>query len=156
MRIWLILQEPADRHFSRDRSGTSSPISEGRKLALVGHQPRTCIDSEWRFLQLRYHAPGNAKKPRILASAPFSLSYQHLPPESSMVQRPDGDKTREAEQRQRYDLPRVSGLMRPFPEQTSASILQGLTLNDVNSETIRQQIINNCTRLQNSLIHNPL
>ncbi|KJH47203.1 AMOP domain protein [Dictyocaulus viviparus] len=64
-----------------------------------------------------------------------------VPPQYGV--RPDGDKTRETEQRQRYDLPRISGLMRPFPEQTSASIMQGLTLNDVNSETIRQQIINN-------------
>uniref|UniRef100_A0A7I4YIP3 AMOP domain protein n=1 Tax=Haemonchus contortus TaxID=6289 RepID=A0A7I4YIP3_HAECO len=64
-----------------------------------------------------------------------------VPPQYGV--RPDGDKTRETEQRQRYDLPRVSGLMRPFPEQTSAAIMQGLTLNDVNSETYRQQIINN-------------
>ncbi|KAK6043189.1 hypothetical protein COOONC_19307 [Cooperia oncophora] len=52
------------------------------------------------------------------------------------------DKTRETEMRQRYNLPRVSGLMRPFPDQTSASFMQTLTLNDVNSETYRQQIIN--------------
>ncbi|VDL82870.1 unnamed protein product [Nippostrongylus brasiliensis] len=45
------------------------------------------------------------------------------------------------EQRQRYNLPRVSGLMRPFPDQSSASFMQTLTLNDVNSETYRQQII---------------
>ncbi|ETN80107.1 hypothetical protein NECAME_09427 [Necator americanus] len=64
-----------------------------------------------------------------------------VPPQYGV--RPDGDKTREAEQRQRYDLPRISGLMRPFPEQTSAALMQGLTLNDVNSETIRQQIVNN-------------
>ncbi|KAL6740583.1 hypothetical protein Aduo_013927 [Ancylostoma duodenale] len=64
-----------------------------------------------------------------------------VPPQYGV--RPDGDKTREAELRQRYDLPRISGLMRPFPEQTSAALMQGLTLNDVNSETIRQQIINN-------------
>uniref|UniRef100_F1KR18 Protein mesh n=1 Tax=Ascaris suum TaxID=6253 RepID=F1KR18_ASCSU len=57
--------------------------------------------------------------------------------------RPDGDKTREQEQRRLYNLPRVSGLMRPFPDQTSSSYLLGLTLNDVNSETIRQQIITN-------------
>uniref|UniRef100_F1KQP3 Protein mesh n=1 Tax=Ascaris suum TaxID=6253 RepID=F1KQP3_ASCSU len=63
--------------------------------------------------------------------------------------RPDGDKTREQEMRQRFNVPRVSGfvprvsgLMRPFPDQTSASYLAGLTLNDVNSETYRQQIIN--------------
>uniref|UniRef100_A0A0K0D1P4 AMOP domain-containing protein n=1 Tax=Angiostrongylus cantonensis TaxID=6313 RepID=A0A0K0D1P4_ANGCA len=64
-----------------------------------------------------------------------------VPPQYGV--RPDGDKTRETEQRQRYNLPRISGLMRPFPDQTSASVFQGLTLNDVNSETIRQQIINN-------------
>ncbi|KHJ80780.1 hypothetical protein OESDEN_19541, partial [Oesophagostomum dentatum] len=64
-----------------------------------------------------------------------------VPPQYGV--RPDGDKTRETEIRQRYDLPRISGLMRPFPEQTSAALLHGLTLNDVNSETYRQQIINN-------------
>ncbi|KAK6051719.1 hypothetical protein COOONC_10776, partial [Cooperia oncophora] len=64
-----------------------------------------------------------------------------VPPQYGV--RPDGDKTRETELRQRYDLPRISGLMRPFPEQTSAAIMQGLTLNDVNSETYRQQIVNN-------------
>ncbi|VDK26637.1 unnamed protein product [Anisakis simplex] len=45
--------------------------------------------------------------------------------------------------RQRYDLPRVSGLMRPFPDQSSNSFMAGLTLNDVNSESTRQQIISN-------------
>ncbi|KAK5984433.1 AMOP domain protein, partial [Trichostrongylus colubriformis] len=63
-----------------------------------------------------------------------------VPPQYGV--RPDGDKTRETELRQRYNLPRVSGLMRPFPDQTSASFMQTLTLNDVNSETYRQQIIN--------------
>ncbi|VDO15841.1 unnamed protein product [Haemonchus placei] len=63
-----------------------------------------------------------------------------VPPQYGV--RPDGDKTREAEMRQRYNLPRVAGLMRPFPDQTSASFMQTLTLNDVNSETYRQQIIN--------------
>ncbi|KHN87866.1 Uncharacterized protein F54D1.6 [Toxocara canis] len=64
-----------------------------------------------------------------------------VPPQYGV--RPDGDKTREQEMRQRFNLARVSGLMRPFPDQTSASYMAGLTLNDVNSETIRQQIINN-------------
>ncbi|CAI4223811.1 unnamed protein product [Auanema sp. JU1783] len=64
-----------------------------------------------------------------------------VPPQYGV--RPDGDKTRETEMRQRYDLPRISGLMRPFPEQTSGALMTGLTLNDVNSETYRQQIINN-------------
>ncbi|KAK6012725.1 AMOP domain protein, partial [Ostertagia ostertagi] len=63
-----------------------------------------------------------------------------VPPQYGV--RPDGDKTRETELRQRYNLPRVAGLMRPFPDQTSASFMQTLTLNDVNSETYRQQIIN--------------
>ncbi|ETN71495.1 AMOP domain protein, partial [Necator americanus] len=63
-----------------------------------------------------------------------------VPPQYGV--RPDGDKTREMEMRQRYNLPRVAGLMRPFPDQSSASFLQTLTLNDVNSETYRQQIIN--------------
>uniref|UniRef100_A0A1I7UND4 Protein mesh n=1 Tax=Caenorhabditis tropicalis TaxID=1561998 RepID=A0A1I7UND4_9PELO len=58
--------------------------------------------------------------------------------------RPDGDKTQEAQYRQLYNLPRVSGLIRPYPDQTSGSLNEGLTLNDVNSETYRQQIINNC------------
>jgi hypothetical protein len=43
--------------------------------------------------------------------------------------------------RQRYNLPRVSGLMRPFPESGTGSIYSKLTLNEVNSESIRQQII---------------
>uniref|UniRef100_A0A914R4L2 Sushi domain-containing protein n=1 Tax=Parascaris equorum TaxID=6256 RepID=A0A914R4L2_PAREQ len=64
-----------------------------------------------------------------------------VPPQYGV--RPDGDKTREQEQRRLYNLPRVSGLMRPFPDQTSSSYLLGLTLSDVNSETIRQQIITN-------------
>ncbi|KAJ1371204.1 hypothetical protein KIN20_033107 [Parelaphostrongylus tenuis] len=64
-----------------------------------------------------------------------------VPPQYGV--RPDGDKTREVEQRQRYNLPRVAGLMRPFPDQASASFMHTLTLNDVNSETYRQQIINN-------------
>lgn len=46
--------------------------------------------------------------------------------------------------RARYNLPRVSGLMRPYPDQTTASYLAGLTINDVNSEAVRQQIIANC------------
>lgn len=60
------------------------------------------------------------------------------------LQRPDGDKTREVEMRQRYNIPRVSGLYRPFPDQTTSSYMQTLTLNDVNSEQYRQQIINQC------------
>uniref|UniRef100_A0A0N5AK15 Protein mesh n=1 Tax=Syphacia muris TaxID=451379 RepID=A0A0N5AK15_9BILA len=64
-----------------------------------------------------------------------------VPPQYGV--RPDGDKTREQEQRQRYNLPRVSGLMRPYPDQTSASYLKGLTINDVNSESYRQHIITN-------------
>uniref|UniRef100_A0A183BX10 Sushi domain-containing protein n=1 Tax=Globodera pallida TaxID=36090 RepID=A0A183BX10_GLOPA len=56
--------------------------------------------------------------------------------------RPDGDNTRDQEIRQRYNLPRVAGLMRPFPDQTTASMFQGLTFNDVNPEAVRQQIIN--------------
>ncbi|KAL3110585.1 hypothetical protein niasHT_016222 [Heterodera trifolii] len=56
--------------------------------------------------------------------------------------RPDGDNTRDQEIRQRYLLPRVAGLMRPFPDQTTASMFQGLTFNDVNPEAVRQQIIN--------------
>uniref|UniRef100_A0A914RPM2 DUF7658 domain-containing protein n=1 Tax=Parascaris equorum TaxID=6256 RepID=A0A914RPM2_PAREQ len=69
---------------------------------------------------------------------------KHCDNENIFLQRPDGDKTREQEMRQRFNVPRVSGLMRPFPDQTSASFLAGLTLNDVNSETYRQQIINAC------------
>ncbi|CAP25106.2 Protein CBG04396 [Caenorhabditis briggsae] len=57
--------------------------------------------------------------------------------------RPDGDKTQEAQYRQLYNLPRVSGLIRPYPDQTSGSLNEGLTLNDVNSDAYRQQIINN-------------
>lgn len=58
--------------------------------------------------------------------------------------RPDGDKTQETQYRQMYNLPRVSGLIRPYPDQTSGSLNEGLTLNDVNSDSYRQQIINNC------------
>ena len=43
--------------------------------------------------------------------------------------------------RQRYNLPRVSGLMRPFPDTATGSMFNTLTLNEVNSESIRQQII---------------
>ncbi|CAI5449258.1 unnamed protein product [Caenorhabditis angaria] len=64
-----------------------------------------------------------------------------VPPQYGV--RPDGDKTREQELRQRYALPRVSGLFRPYPDQTSGSYSTTLTLNDVNSESIRQQIIAN-------------
>ncbi|CAD5218399.1 unnamed protein product [Bursaphelenchus okinawaensis] len=56
--------------------------------------------------------------------------------------RPDGDNTRDAELRQRYDLPRVSGLIRPFPDQSTGSLYQGLSINDVNPDSIRGQIIN--------------
>lgn len=48
------------------------------------------------------------------------------------------------EMRQRYNLPRVSGLIRPFPDQTSGVLNRALTLNDVNSDVYRQQIITNC------------
>ncbi|KAI6202661.1 hypothetical protein M3Y99_01865500 [Aphelenchoides fujianensis] len=64
-----------------------------------------------------------------------------VPPQYGV--RPDGDKTREQEMRQRYDLPRVAGLMRPFPDQATGSFMNTLTLNDVNSETVRQQVITN-------------
>ncbi|VDN05857.1 unnamed protein product [Thelazia callipaeda] len=64
-----------------------------------------------------------------------------VPPQYGV--RPDGDKTREQDLRTRYNLPRVSGLMRPFPDQSSASHASGLSLNDVNAEGIRQQIISN-------------
>ncbi|KAL3094436.1 hypothetical protein niasHT_025912 [Heterodera trifolii] len=63
-----------------------------------------------------------------------------VPPQYGV--QPDGDKTREQETRQRYNLPRVSGLMRPFPDTSTGSIYSTLTLNEVNSEAIRQQIIN--------------
>lgn len=56
--------------------------------------------------------------------------------------RPDGDNTRDAELRQRYDLPRVAGLLRPFPDQTTGSIYSGLNINEVNADSIRGQIIN--------------
>lgn len=59
-------------------------------------------------------------------------------------EQPDGDKTREQEMRQRYNLPRVAGLMRPFPDTSTGSIYNTLTLNEVNSEGIRQQIISYC------------
>ena len=58
--------------------------------------------------------------------------------------RPDGDNTRDQEIRQRYNLPRVAGLIRPFPDQSTGALYEGLTLNDVNSEGFRQQIIQNC------------
>uniref|UniRef100_A0A1I8EFL6 AMOP domain-containing protein n=1 Tax=Wuchereria bancrofti TaxID=6293 RepID=A0A1I8EFL6_WUCBA len=57
-----------------------------------------------------------------------------VPPQYGV--RPDGDKAREQDMRTRYNLPRVSGLMRPFPDQTSASYLSGLSLSDVNAEGI--------------------
>uniref|UniRef100_A0A914Y0L5 Protein mesh n=1 Tax=Panagrolaimus superbus TaxID=310955 RepID=A0A914Y0L5_9BILA len=57
--------------------------------------------------------------------------------------RPDGDNTRDQDIRQRYNLPRVAGLIRPFPDQSAGALYEGLTLNDVNAEGFRQQIINN-------------
>lgn len=71
---------------------------------------------------------------------------EYLNATANHLQRPDGDKVREQDMRTRYNLPRVSGLMRPFPDQTSASYLSGLSLSDVNAEGIRQQIISNCKR----------
>lgn len=62
-----------------------------------------------------------------------------IPPKYGV--RPDGDNTRDQEYRQRYNLPRVSGLLRPFPDQTMGMFTQGLSINDVNSESIRQQIV---------------
>ncbi|CAJ0937239.1 unnamed protein product, partial [Mesorhabditis belari] len=65
-----------------------------------------------------------------------------VPPQYGV--RPDGDKARENEIRQRYNLPKVSGLMRPFPEQTMSSQWQrDLQMQDVNSESYRQQIVQN-------------
>uniref|UniRef100_A0A915DTN8 AMOP domain protein n=1 Tax=Ditylenchus dipsaci TaxID=166011 RepID=A0A915DTN8_9BILA len=64
-----------------------------------------------------------------------------VPPQYGV--RPDGDRTRDQEFRQRYDLPRVAGLMRPFPEMATGMFMNTITLNDVNSENIRQQIIQN-------------
>ncbi|KAI1700189.1 AMOP domain-containing protein [Ditylenchus destructor] len=63
-----------------------------------------------------------------------------VPPQYGVT--PDGDKTREQDNRLRYDLPRVAGLMRPFPETAIGMFTNTLTLNDVNSENIRQQITN--------------
>jgi hypothetical protein len=57
---------------------------------------------------------------------------------------PDGDNTRDQELRIRYDLPRVSGLLRPFPDQTTGPQNPSLTYMDVNSDAMRQQIINMC------------
>lgn len=65
-----------------------------------------------------------------------------------LIKRPDGDNTRDAELRQRYNLARVSGLIRPFPDQSTGTFIQGLTINDVNSDAIRQQIINACRLLK--------
>ncbi|KAH7729324.1 AMOP domain-containing protein [Aphelenchoides avenae] len=62
-----------------------------------------------------------------------------VPPQYGV--RPDGDKTREQEMRQRYDLPRVAGLLRPYPDQTMGSFDQKINWNDVNSESVRQTII---------------
>ena len=74
-----------------------------------------------------------------------------VPPQYGV--RPDGDKTREQEMRQRYNLPRVAGLMRPFPEQATGSMYNTLTMNDVNSEAVRQQIISNCKLISNGNVH---
>ncbi|CAJ0572583.1 unnamed protein product, partial [Mesorhabditis spiculigera] len=65
-----------------------------------------------------------------------------VPPQYGV--RPDGDKARENEIRQRYNLPKVAGLMRPFPDQTMSSQYQrDLQMQDVNSEQYRQQIVQN-------------
>uniref|UniRef100_A0A7E4ZV42 Protein mesh n=1 Tax=Panagrellus redivivus TaxID=6233 RepID=A0A7E4ZV42_PANRE len=55
--------------------------------------------------------------------------------------RPDGDNTRDQDIRIRYNLPRVSGLIRPFPDTTTGSLNEALSLADVNNEQYRQQII---------------
>ncbi|TMS39505.1 hypothetical protein L596_006015 [Steinernema carpocapsae] len=64
-----------------------------------------------------------------------------VPPQYGV--RPDGDKTRETQFRDQYQLPRVQGLLRPFPDQTAGTGWDGLKFSDVNSESIRQQIITN-------------
>jgi hypothetical protein len=46
--------------------------------------------------------------------------------------------------RQRYEMPRVAGLMRPYPDTATGSYMNTLTVNDINSDAVRQQIITNC------------
>uniref|UniRef100_A0AC35FTH8 Sushi domain-containing protein n=1 Tax=Panagrolaimus sp. PS1159 TaxID=55785 RepID=A0AC35FTH8_9BILA len=70
--------------------------------------------------------------------------------------RPDGDNTRDQDIRQRYNLPRVAGLIRPFPDQSTGALYEGLTLNDVNSEAFRQQIIQNYLQQNPNIALQPL
>jgi hypothetical protein len=77
------------------------------------------------------------EKPSVKVS--HTIFYS-VPPRYGV--RPDGDNTRDQDYRLRYNLPRVSGLLRPFPDQSTGMFIQGLTINDVNPESIRQQIIN--------------
>uniref|UniRef100_A0AC35U4I4 Protein mesh n=1 Tax=Rhabditophanes sp. KR3021 TaxID=114890 RepID=A0AC35U4I4_9BILA len=56
---------------------------------------------------------------------------------------PNGENFMDQAYRTLYNIPRVSGLLRPYPDQTMGSIYNDITLNDVNSDAVRSQIINN-------------
>uniref|UniRef100_A0A0K0E4E7 AMOP domain-containing protein n=1 Tax=Strongyloides stercoralis TaxID=6248 RepID=A0A0K0E4E7_STRER len=56
---------------------------------------------------------------------------------------PDGREVLTQALRDIYNIPTVSGLLRPFPEQTSTSFYSDITINEVNSDMYRSQIINN-------------
>ncbi|GMT23348.1 hypothetical protein PFISCL1PPCAC_14645 [Pristionchus fissidentatus] len=62
-----------------------------------------------------------------------------VPPQYGV--RPDGDNTRDADIRRRYNIPKVAGLMRPFPDQPTNSMYNSITVSDVNSDAIHQQMI---------------
>uniref|UniRef100_A0A914EBJ5 Uncharacterized protein n=1 Tax=Acrobeloides nanus TaxID=290746 RepID=A0A914EBJ5_9BILA len=56
--------------------------------------------------------------------------------------RPDGDNSQQQQLRQVYNLPRVAGVIRPFPDQEmTGSLNQPLQPQDVNNDMYRQQII---------------
>uniref|UniRef100_A0A0N5A699 Protein mesh n=1 Tax=Parastrongyloides trichosuri TaxID=131310 RepID=A0A0N5A699_PARTI len=56
---------------------------------------------------------------------------------------PNGENFMDQAYRELYNIPRVAGLLRPFPDQTTGSLYSDITLNDVNPDSIRSQIINN-------------
>uniref|UniRef100_A0AC35TJC3 Protein mesh n=1 Tax=Rhabditophanes sp. KR3021 TaxID=114890 RepID=A0AC35TJC3_9BILA len=56
---------------------------------------------------------------------------------------PTGENFMDQAYRTLFNIPKVSGLLRPYPDQTMGSIYNDITLGDVNSDAVRSQIINN-------------
>uniref|UniRef100_A0A914XPF6 AMOP domain-containing protein n=1 Tax=Plectus sambesii TaxID=2011161 RepID=A0A914XPF6_9BILA len=63
-----------------------------------------------------------------------------VPPQYGV--QPDGDKTRQQDARRQSDSTKIQGLMRPFPDTNAATSRSSfLSQSEVNSESIRQQLI---------------